>query len=245
MQELFRILEDPRECSYLPDVLATLQISLISSMTPEEHGGQMERGYRRFGMQVFRPACGACIECRSMRIPVQEFSPTGSQRRVLRQNRHIRAELHTAYVTAGHVELFNVYHQFMGGHRGWPVQHVDAETYHRDFVLDPARTGRQWLYFDEENGDKLVGVALMDEVPGAISLVYFYYDPAWRGQSPGTFSILNQLLYAKAAGLEYAYFGYWVKGCQSLAYKSRFTPHEILLGLPADDEPAVWVRAMV
>jgi arginyl-tRNA--protein-N-Asp/Glu arginylyltransferase len=239
MQELFRILEDPRECSYLPDVLASLQISLIGSMTPEEYGGQMARGYRRFGMQVFRPSCGPCIECRSMRIPLQEFGPTGSQRRVLRQNRHIRAELHPAHATAQQVELFNRYHLFMQGHRGWPLQLVDADTYYRDFVIDPARSGKQWHYFD---GDRLVGVALMDEVPGAISLVYFYYDPDWRPLSPGTFSILNQLLYAREAGLRYAYFGYWVEGCRSLNYKARYQPHEILVGLPADDEEPLWIH---
>jgi arginyl-tRNA--protein-N-Asp/Glu arginylyltransferase len=127
----------------------------------------------------------------------------------------------------------------MQGHRGWPLQLVDADTYYRDFVIDPARSGKQWHYFD---GDRLVGVALMDEVPGAISLVYFYYDPDWRPLSPGTFSILNQLLYAREAGLRYAYFGYWVEGCQSLNYKSRYQPHEILAGLPSDDEEPIWIR---
>ena len=152
----------------------------------------------------------------------------------------IRAELHTAFATAELVDLFNRYHRFMHVHRGWPLQEVTLESYYRDFVAGGVESGKQWLYFNEE---KLVGVALMDEVPNAISLVYCFYDPAWRGQSPGTFSILNQLRYAKERGLRYAYFGYWVSGCQSLSYKSHFRPHEILRGLPEEHRQPVWVAA--
>ncbi len=244
MQELFHIIEEPRVCSYLPEEAASLDIRLVSSMSVAEYAGQMARGYRRFGMQVFRPACEACMECRSMRVPVQRFELTGSQRRVLRQNRYIRAELHPAITNhpaiarMEHIELFNRYHEFMHRQRGWPLQHEEPESYYRDFVLDPARCGRQWLYF---NGDQLIGVALMDDVPGAISLVYCYYDPDWRDQSPGTFSILNQLLYAKYQGLDYAYFGYMVEGCASLNYKLRYQPREFLVGLPDDDEEPLWV----
>ena len=238
MRELIRITEDPRECPYLPEESATLEIRLVAEASPQEYGELMARGYRRFGMQIFRPVCETCTECRSLRVPVPEFTATGGHRRVMRQNQHIRAELHTAFATAEHVELFNSYHQFMHEHRGWPLQQVTPESYYRDFVAGAAGVGRQWLYFDQE---KLVGVALMDEVPGAISLVYFYYDPAWRNCSPGTFSILNQLLYAQARGLEYAYFGYWVEGCQSLSYKARYRPHEVMRGLPEEDGAVDWI----
>ncbi|MES1257140.1 MAG: arginyltransferase [Acidobacteriota bacterium] len=239
MQELFRIIEDPRVCSYLPGEKASLEIRLITSMNPLEYGDLMARGYRRFGMQVFRPACGICGECRSMRVLVQQFEPSRGQKRVLHQNRNLRAELHPAFATAEHVALFNKYHRYMQGHRGWPLQQVTLRTYYRDFVTGAASAGKQWLYFDD---DTLVGVALMDEVPGAISLVYCYYHPEWRDRSLGTYSILNQILWARAEGLEYAYLGYWVEGCQSLNYKSRYRPHEILQGLPGDRQSAVWKR---
>jgi arginyl-tRNA--protein-N-Asp/Glu arginylyltransferase len=239
MQELFRVIEDPRICSYLPGERASLEIRLVTDMTPLEYRALMERGYRRFGIQVFRPACRSCSECRSMRVLVQEFQPSRSQKRVLHQNRGIRAELHPAFATAEQVELFNNYHRFMHEHRGWPLQRVNLQTYYRDFVAGAADSGKQWLYFDDTT---LVGVALMDKVPGAISLVYCYYHPEWRDHSLGTWSILNQFLWAKAAGLQYAYLGYWVQGCQSLSYKSRYVPHEILQGLPGERELPAWKR---
>ena len=81
----------------------------------------------------------------------------------------------------------------------------------------------------------------MDVARGAISLVYFFYDPDWRADSPGTFSILNQLLYAKSAGIDYAYLGYWIDECQSMRYKGRFYPREVLAKYPAADESPVWL----
>ena len=114
---------------------------------------------------------------------------------------------------------------------------TSLESYRLEFLSGARNSGRQWLYFEK---DKLVGVALMDEAPGAISLVYFFYHPGWRASSPGTFSILNQILYAKASNLQYAYLGYWIEACQSMSYKGRFRPREILSGYPDDSELPAW-----
>lgn len=232
------MIEEPRKCSYLPWETASLEIRAVPDPSPEEYGHLLARGYRRFGWQVFRPACPNCSACRSLRVLVRQFTPSSSQRRVLRANERVRAELHPLFGSREHIELFNLYHRFMHRHRSWPLQQVTPVSYREEFLSGGSKVGLQWLYFDEE--DRLVGVALMDEVPGAISLAYCFYHPNWRVNSPGTFSVLNQLLYAKRRNLEYAYLGYWVEACPSMSYKARFRPHEILRGYPADDEAPVW-----
>jgi arginine-tRNA-protein transferase len=126
----------------------------------------------------------------------------------------------------------------MHGHRDWPLQQITLQGYQQEFLSGASEFGTQWLYFD---GDRLVGVSLMDRVPDAISLIYFFYDPEWRALSPGRFSVLNQLLYAKAEGLRYAYLGYWIEECQSMQYKGRFQPREILRDYPPEGEAAEWV----
>jgi arginyl-tRNA--protein-N-Asp/Glu arginylyltransferase len=217
--------------------MASLEIRGIAAMDAAEYGALLAHGYRRFGWQLFRPACPYCTKCRSIRIPVRQFEPSGSERRVLRRNAHIRAELHPLFVSQEHIALYNSWHHFMHGHRDWPMQQISIDAYRQEFLSGASQCGRQWLYFDQA---RLVGVALMDEVPGAISLVYFFYDPAWRAESPGIFSILNQLLYAKSSGLEHAYLGYWIEECQSMRYKGRFRPREILARYPAAEETPVW-----
>jgi arginyl-tRNA--protein-N-Asp/Glu arginylyltransferase len=237
VHELFHHIEAPRKCSYLPRETASLEIRGIAAMESAEYADLLARGYRRFGWQVFRPACPNCSKCRSIRIPVRQFTPSGSERRVLRRNAHIRAENHPLFVSREHLALYNSWHRFMHQQRDWPLQQISLDGYRAEFLSGASDSGRQWLYF---NQDRLVGVALMDEVPGAVSLVYFFYDPAWRADSPGTFSILNQLLYAKSVGAEYAYLGYWIDECQSMRYKGRFRPREILAKYPDEGETPVW-----
>lgn len=237
MQELFRIVEDAGHCPYLPGEYAQFDLRGVAAMSPAEYGKLLAQGYRRFGWQVFRPVCLACSECRSLRIPLRDFEPGASERRVLRANAHIRAELQPLFLTDAHVELYNRYQRFMHGHRGWERRSATMRSLSEQFLSGARGVGRQWLYFD---GAKLAGVAFMDEAPDAISLVYCFYDPEWRPKSPGTFSILNQFLYAKERGFDYAYLGYWVKDCQSLAYKQRFRPHQILAGYPDPGQQPEW-----
>ena len=121
MLQLIRITEQPRQCSYLPRETASLETRVIVDMSLTEYGDLLARGYRRFGWQVFRPACLNCTQCRSLRVLVEHFQPNGSERRILRKNQKVRAELHPLFATREHVELYNLYHRFMQEHRGWPV----------------------------------------------------------------------------------------------------------------------------
>ena len=237
LKELFRIVEPPRRCSYLPSESASLEVRGANEISPAEYADLLARGWRRFGWQIFRPACPQCTACRSIRILAQQFRLTAGQKRVLRKNENVRAELHPLFVARETVELYNRYQRFMHEHRGWALQQASAANYRDMFISGPSELGRQWLYFAE---DKLVGVAMMDLAPQAVSLVYFFHEPAWRAQSPGVFSVLNQILYARSNGLLYAYPGYWIEKCQSMNYKNRFRPHEMLDDCVAEGGEPVW-----
>jgi arginine-tRNA-protein transferase len=234
---MFRILERPRTCTYLPAEKASLELCLTQQLSPAEYGEMLRRGYRRFGWHLFRPACPVCDACRSLRILTSGFALSASERRVMRQNEAVRRELAPATVTQDHVSLYNRYQAFMHRHRGWDSQSHSRATYYDSFVAGPAGIGWEWRYF---LNDQLVGVSLMDKAPNAISLVYFFYDPLWRPQSPGRFSVLNQLQYARDHHADYAYLGYWVEACQSLQYKSRFGPHELLDQYVSLEQEPVW-----
>jgi arginine-tRNA-protein transferase len=239
MTELFRIVEQPRPCAYLPVQSASLEVRAVNEISPVDYAGLLARGWRRFGWQFFRPACPRCRECRSIRVLAQEFEPSAGQRRVLHKNEGVRAELHPLFAVREAVELYNRYQLFMHEHRGWELQRASLASYHDIFLSGSAQLGRQWLYF---SGDRLVGVAMMDETPQAISLVYFFHDPAWRPQSPGVFSALTQIEYARAKGWLYAYLGYWIKDCGSMNYKNRFRPYEMLDEYVNEGDTPVWRR---
>lgn len=237
MREFLRIVEEPRTCSYLPRQTASLEYRVVTGMSSEEYSRLLARGYRRFGRQIFRPACSACSRCVSLRVSVEHFQPSRSQSRAWRRNASVRAELLPLFLTRQHVDLYQRYHRDMRLRRGWPEPEASVESLAESFLLGGEDFGRQWLFW---KGDRLVGVAFMDEVPDAISMVYFFHHPDWRAHSPGTFSILTQIDYARRQGLKYAYLGYWIEGCVSMAYKSSYRPHQLLNGFPAEGQKPDW-----
>ena len=240
MTEFLRVVEEPRTCPYLPAEQASLEYRVLTNLDPVAYSDLLARGYRRFGYQLYRPACGECRSCVSLRVLVAEFSPSRSHRRVLRHNADLRVERRRPGVTQRHIDLFNRYHAYMAEHRGWETDSISFEAYVESFVLGGEDFAWEWQFYD---GFDLVGITLMDQVADAISMVYHYHDPRRRPRSPGVFSILTQLEYARQQRLAYAYPGYWVAANQSMSYKARYRPHERLTAYPEDAAEPCWVRA--
>jgi arginine-tRNA-protein transferase len=229
----------PYRCSYLPGRTAALTYRILTELPLDRYDELLRRGWRRFGGEFFRPACPACDQCRSLRLPVCEFTPSRSQRRALRQNTQIQVVVQAPTVSAPHLQLFNAYHADMRRRKSWPFHLTDEDAYRRRFLRGEWAFAREFLYYA---GDRLVGVGLADVTATALSSVYFFHDPAWRPRAPGVFSILRQAAYAREQGLRYHYLGYWVAGSPSMAYKAQYRPHELLLGYPADKEEPRWIK---
>ncbi len=237
--ELQRWATSPYRCSYLPAETAVLHYRIIAALSPRAYDELLARGWRRFGCEFFRPACPRCAQCRSLRVRVAEFTPSRSQRRTLRRNAGIAVLVQAPTVTPDHVRLFNTYHADMRQRRGWPFHPINAVAYWQGFVGGEWEFAREFPYYED---GQLVGVGLADVTTDSLSSVYFFHDPAWRPRSPGVFSILQQLAYARQHGVRYHYLRYWVPGSRSMAYKARYRPHELLTRYPADTEEPEWVE---
>jgi arginine-tRNA-protein transferase len=127
-------------------------------------------------------------------------------------------------VSAEKLALYDRYHRFQAETKDWPPPDGDVDSYVAAFVDHPFPT-EEWLY--EESGE-LVGVGYVDSMPVGLSAIYFYHDPARRRIGLGTWNILNLIAEAAARRLPHVYLGYYVAGCNSLAYKAGFAPNEIL-----------------
>jgi arginine-tRNA-protein transferase len=235
--EVFRFIENPRRCTYLPDQVASLEYRVFDELGPVEFQRLLQRGWRRSGNYCFRPACTACGECRSLRVDVANFRPSKSQRRTLSRNRHIRVQWRRACATQAHVDLLNAWQTDMSRRKGWSPMVMTLAEYEQSFAASPSPFAFEGNYFD---GDRLVGVGLVDRLPDGLSSVYFYHDPAWRPLAPGVYSVLQEIEFCRANGLPHLYLGYWVAGCRSMAYKNQYRPYELVEGRPGDDELPVW-----
>ena len=170
---------------------------------------------------------------------MDEFDLSQSQRRTLRRNRQVDLIVQRPTITADHLRLYNSYHADMHVRRGWPLETITEEIYRRTYVDTPGDFAREFLYWRER---KLVGIGLVDVLNTSLSSVSFFHDPVYRGDALGVFSVLRQLQLAREYGLQHHYLGYWIPECRSMAYKSQYTPHEILSRYPSDSEEPIWLR---
>jgi arginyl-tRNA--protein-N-Asp/Glu arginylyltransferase len=233
---LQRIVEEPHSCAYLPDQAASLEVRVLLEVSPAELGDMLARGWRRFGPCYFRPRCAACHECVTLRVRAADFQPSRSQRRARNRAARLRRVVSTPAVDDARIALYRRWHEDRERARGWEPSPLRAERYALDFAF-PHPSAREASYWD---GDRLVGLGLFDDTPQALSAVYFFYDPDFRRDSLGVANVVALVEEAKAAGKPYVYLGYRVLGCDSLAYKSSFLPHELLETRPEDEERPMW-----
>jgi arginine-tRNA-protein transferase len=226
MQIRLRFYSPPSPCAYLPDRLARFDNELVAEMTPAEYFERMRQGWRRFGHVVFRPRCSGCRACRSLRVDVARFRPSRSQRRNRKLNeKTVHLTIGRPEVTAERLDLYDRYHAFQAEQKDWPVHPPkDAAEYYSSFVEHPFAT-EEWCY---KIDDRLVGVGYVDRLPGGLSAIYFFYEPAERGRGLGVWNVLSVIDRARALGLPHVYLGYYVEGSPSMIYKADFVPNQLL-----------------
>jgi arginine-tRNA-protein transferase len=205
-------------------------------VTPDDLGEMLARGWRRFGPCYFRPRCSACDACVTLRIRTSDFRPTRSQRRARNRAARLRRVVARPIVDDARIALYRKWHENREGVRGWDASPLRADRYALDFAF-PHPSAREAAYYD---GDTLVGVGLFDDTPDALSAVYFFYDPDLKRDSLGVANIVALVEDARAAKKPHVYLGYRVTGCDSLAYKADFSPHELLRVRPGEDDVPAW-----
>ena len=229
--------EPQRGCSYLPAETASLEYRVYPQLSIETYSELLERGWRRHGRMLFRPQCPTCTQCRPLRVPVETFAPSKSQRRARHKNADITVRLEHATVTPAHVALYNVYHADMAARRGWPGTPTTSDDYRTAFLAGEYPFAWELRYY---RGTELVGLGLIDILPEAVSSVYFYHAPDWRPKGPGVFSLQCEFDLCRQHGIPYLYLGYWIEHCPSMAYKSNYGPHELLAEYVEEDEAPEW-----
>jgi arginine-tRNA-protein transferase len=245
MRLLERVVEKAHSCTYLPSRQASLEVQVLLDVTAAELEAMLDRGWRRFGPMYFRPACTACGECISLRLPVARFSPSKSQRRAARACSSLRRVVGRPIVDGARLDLYARWHAERQEARGWEPNPQTRERYAIEFAFaHPA--AREAAFYDDAGADgspRLVGLGLFDETPHALSAAFFFYDPDYAHRSLGTANVLSLVADARATGREHVYLGYRVEGCASLAYKAAFRPHELLEGRPSMREEPAWKPA--
>lgn len=235
--QVLEFVEENKECSYFDDKVCDIRYKYMENCSSEEQIKMLERGWRRFGNMHFVPECKTCTECKTIRIDINKFQFSKSQRRVLNKNKGTDVYVQKPTVTYEHIDLFNKYHGVMSQKKNWNENKIDVQDYNNSYVNGAHNYGKEILYF---RGDKLIGVALSDMLKDGMSAVYCYYDHDFEHLSIGQFSILAQISIAKQNKIPYLYLGYWIKDHYSMGYKERYKPFELLENRPNLNEETIW-----
>ncbi len=135
------------------------------------------------------------------------------------------------------IALYDKYHAYMSGYKGWEYGGVRFESFKEMFVEGHLDYGFEFSYYEL---DRLIAIGYVDVLPQAISAVYFFYDHEFKDRSLGVYSILKQIELGRKMGVPYIYPGYWIDGHHSMGYKERFRPFEVLENRPDVREVAIW-----
>ena len=230
----FRVLWDQVEpCPYREGQQARLPLRVpVTPLTGADFDACLAAGDRRSGRMLYRTACPTCQGCEPLRVPVSEFVPSKSQRRVLRRNQDdVRVEVGVALVDATRLSMFNRHK--LERNLSSSGEPLSAEAYRAWVVHTCVKT----LEFRYLVGERLVAVSVVDVGARSLSSVYHYFDPGESWRSLGVFSALAELAWAREQGYEWYYLGFYVSDCDHLRYKADYRPHERRVG-------GQWTRAV-
>lgn len=221
-----RILQDRfEECIYRPGQVARCPARApLSPLTGEQLDLLLDEGDQRVGATVFRTECPFCHACEPVRIDVDTFRPSRSQRRVWARNEgELRMEVGAPLLTRRRVALWNRHRKARG--LMTESSRRDAVGYQEWLVESCAPTTEVRYHLGEE----LVAVSLLDLGQRSANSAYHYFDPRHARRSLGVYSVLKEIEYCKARGIRWYYLGLWVEDCAALRYKTSYFPHERLV----------------
>lgn len=210
----------PFTCSYLPEQDERLLVFMSETQpTISEYDFLISAGFRRSGTQVYRPHCEACKACESIRLPVNLFKASKSQKRIIKRNQDLTIRISHA----DKPEYYPLYESYIN------QRHDDGSMYpatleqYQGFVLSPWNNA---LFIELSNHDELIGVAVTDNLESSLSALYTFFKPDEQQRSLGSFAILQQIELAKSLNKPFLYLGYQIDTCQKMSYKQNFLPHE-------------------
>lgn len=216
----------PAPCPYVPGrVERKLFTELRGPQSAELNEALSRLGFRRSQNIAYRPVCEACALCVSVRVPVAEFAPSASQRRLARRQADLVVTEHQPWTTPEQFALLSAY--LAARHAQGGMAAMDSLDYADMVEQTPVDT--RLVEYRDPVSDTLLAACVTDRQSDGLSLVYSFYDTMLSARSGlGTFMILDHIARARALGLRHVYLGYWIQGAARMAYKARFRPIERL-----------------
>jgi leucyl-tRNA---protein transferase len=197
---------------------------LCLEASPTEMDRFWAEGWRHFGILFFRYRTAVHGRKRfsvlPLRVDLERFRPTRSQKRVLAKNSDARIWLRPAFVDEEKERLFLKHRERF--EENIPLALNQFLSPVPDSV--PCPNLELCVYL----GEKLAGVTFLDIGKTATSAVYAMFDPEEAKRSLGILMMLYSIHYSRQQGYGYYYPGYAYHETYAYDYKKRFAGLEYL-----------------
>jgi arginyl-tRNA--protein-N-Asp/Glu arginylyltransferase len=215
----------PLPCPYVDGRTERKVVTEIAGLDAEQMHDRLSRaGFRRSHNIAYAPVCPGCQSCIPIRIRAADFTPSRTQRRILRANELVEGFDVPARATA---EQFHLFQRYQNARHGEGDMATMSFYDYRAMVEDTPIETVVAEFRDADN--RLLGACLTDRLGDGLSAVYSFFDPTIDRRSLGTYAILWLVQRAVRLGLPHVYLGYWVPESPKMAYKARFSASEVLV----------------
>lgn len=211
---------EPAPCPYLEGQMERKLFTHVAGSDADTLNNTLTHaGFRRSQSIAYRPACDACSACKSVRVVLNDFTPSTSFRRLMRKNADLTREVCPPRTGREQYDLLRRYLDARHENGGM------ADMTPGDYVAMVEETAVDTFVTEYRTADGVLLACLLgDRMQDGISLVYSFFDPRAEKRSLGSFMILDQIARAKEAGHAHIYLGYLIEDCRKMAYKKRFAP---------------------
>lgn len=206
-------------CPYLEGQEQTLSVFWARDISPSELDDLLSTGWRKFGEMNFKPSCDLCQKCTPLRIVIDNFSLSKSQRRVLNKNLQVVTDfLETPLYKKEYFQLYIKHSKAK-----FNKETIESEI---EFIASFFSTSKTLIVSEFKIQNQIIAYGILENSILGLSSVYFVYDPDFSHLSLGTYGALKEIEYAKGKNLTFYYLGYWIQENKSLSYKDKFKPSE-------------------
>lgn len=226
LQKLQFYVTTPYTCGYIAKNRAQSLIATpYSAVDADIYSELIKQGFRRSGAFSYRPHCENCIKCVPVRLVLENFTPTRSQKRAAKQHSDLTVTILPLAFHQQHFELYAAYQALR--HAEDNLEDKNDEEQYRQFICQSNVESVMVEFKDAKNQVKIISI--VDVVSDGASAVYTFFDATEQKASYGTHAIMWLASWTKDLNLPYLYLGYWIQESQKMAYKEKFTVQEKLI----------------